>query len=770
MKEGPETLDAALELARKLHTVEIAQRKLGTTLKSQASTSQTFTVQQEAGGGTDDDSGVIASVGNQTTMIELSRQVQKLSEEIKQLRVASREHSNPMSDRRSNPRRIPERRRITCWWCGELGHIQRNCPSKNNPLYRSPTKDSINTVHSSVSVRGWIDNVPMSLLVDTGSALTLIKEGICRAPLQHSDRVLVAANGSNLEVLGKASCNIRIQENSFPTPVLVVKGLSQPCILGADFLCNNHCRIDLARNILDIQGKTIPLDMQVDSTNISVCRVAVQSTTTIPGQHKKFISVCPCSAVNHNDIYLFEPFCSFLERHEILVARSVSNYRDNDTLMVEVINPLKTSVTIYKGENIGKLSCVSSSEIVNYVETRKSERKLGSLQNSPQAHEAVGKLIKNAGPLPTFAQQRLTQILWDHINTISISEGDLGRTSLLKHSIQTNGSPICQPPHRLPFHKRTEVQNLLSDMEKKGIVEPSHSPWSSPIVLVKKKDGSTRFCLDFRQLNSVTCKDAQPIPRIDDTLDSLSGSCWFSTLDLASGYWQVEMKESDKEKTAFRTPFGLFHFKVMPFGLCNAPATFQRLMELILKGLNWTSCLVYLDDIIIFSKSIDEHLQRLKEVLSRLELANLKIKPEKCKLFQTSVKYLGHIVSDQGIHTDPEKVSTIRNWPQPANTKELRQFLGLVSYYQKFIHGFANQATPLYKLIEKNRCWTWTVECEEAFQSLKQSLCESPVLAYPDFMCPFRLDVDASMCGLGAILSQKTKEGERVIALQVAHC
>ena len=209
---------------------------------------------------------------------------------------------------------------------------------------------------------------------------------------------------------------------------------------------------------------------------------------------------------------------------------------------------------------------------------------------------------------------------------------------------------------------------------------------------------------------------------------------------------------------------GCYTLKVMPFGLCNAPATFQRSMELILKGLNWTSCLVYLDDIIIFSKSIDEHLQRLKEVLSRLELANLKIKPEKCKLFQTSVKYLGHIVSDRGIHTDPEKVSTIQNWPQQANTKELRQFLGLDSYYRKFIHGFANQATPLYKLIEKNRCWTWTVECEEAFHSLKRSFCESPVLAYPDFMCPFRLDMDSSMCVLEAILLQKIKEGERVIA------
>ena len=222
---------------------------------------------------------------------------------------------------------------------------------------------------------------------------------------------------------------------------------------------------------------------------------------------------------------------------------------------------------------------------------------------------------------------------------------------------------------------------------------------------MKKKDGSTRFCIDFRQLNSITKKDAQPIPRIDDTLDSLSGACWFTTLDLASGYWQVQMEDSDKEKTAFATPFGLYQFRVMPFGLCNAPATFQRLMELVLRGLHWTTCLIYLDDIIIFSKSADEHLHHLQDVFERLRQAKIKIKPKKCQLFQQSVKYLGYVVSAQGIHTDPEKIAVVQNWPQPNNVKQLRQFLGFASYYRKFIHQFAQIATPLYQLIEKSKSW-----------------------------------------------------------------
>ena len=194
---------------------------------------------------------------------------------------------------------------------------------------------------------------------------------------------------------------------------------------------------------------------------------------------------------------------------------------------------------------------------------------------------------------------------------------DLGRTSILSHHIETGDvQPIRQHPRRVPLPHRGTVQDLLKDMLEKKVISPSKSPWASPIVLVKKKDGTTRFCVDYRRVNDVTRKDAYPIPRVDDTLDMLSGSAWFTTLDLKSGYWQVEVAEEHREKTAFCTQEGLFEFNVMPFRLCNAPATFQRLMNSILAGLQWTTCLVYIDDIIIVGRTFDEHLNNLQHVLS----------------------------------------------------------------------------------------------------------------------------------------------------------
>ena len=252
-------------------------------------------------------------------------------------------------------------------------------------------------------------------------------------------------------------------------------------------------------------------------------------------------------------------------------------------------------------------------------------------------------------------------------------------------------------------------------MLKSGIISPSSGPWASPIVLVKKKDGSTRFCVDYRKLNDVTLKDAYPLPRIDDSLDALEGSTWFSSLDLASGYWQVEMSPSDKEKTAFTTGSGLYEFNVLPFGLCNAPSTFERLMELVLTGLHWKTCLVYLDDILIYAKTFEEHVERLGEVFSRLFAAGLKLKPKKCTLLQKEVVYLGHVVSGSGVATDPEKTKKIRDWPTPSNLKHVRSFIGLCSYYRRFIKDFACLAAPLHKLTQKDVGFKLTPECEHAF-------------------------------------------------------
>ena len=312
---------------------------------------------------------------------------------------------------------------------------------------------------------------------------------------------------------------------------------------------------------------------------------------------------------------------------------------------------------------------------------------------------------------------------------------------------------------RIPPDRRREVQKLLDEMLTSKVIEHSKSPWASPIVLVRKKDNSLRFCVDYRKLNTVTHKDAYPLPRIDDTL---AGSKWFSALDLLSGYWQVEVAEGDRQKTAFCTMEGLFEFRVMPFGLCNAPATFQRLMDLVLAGLQWSHCLVYLDDVIILGTSFEEHLANLQLVFDRLQQAGLKLKPKKCNVLKHRVQYLGHIVSDKGVQADPSKIEKVASWPIPVSTKEVQQFLGLAGYYRRFIKDCAKIARPLHKLTEQ---FKWTNDCLASFDMLKQKLTTAPVLTYPDYSKPFILDTDASDTGIGAVLSQVDNEGnERVVA------
>ena len=284
--------------------------------------------------------------------------------------------------------------------------------------------------------------------------------------------------------------------------------------------------------------------------------------------------------------------------------------------------------------------------------------------------------------------------------------------------------------------------------------------------MIKKKDGSWRFCVDFRKVNSMTQKDAYPLPRIDETLEALTGSQFFTTLDLASGYWQVEMEEADRKKTAFSTREGHFEFNVMPFGLTNAPATFkaQRLMECVLAGLTYEQCLIYLDDIVVFSVTFDQHLERLKMVFHHLAEAGLKLKPSKCHFAKSEIRYLGHIVSRQGIQADPDKTSAMISFPVPSDIKELRQFLGLTNYYRRFIKGYSSIAEPLHKLTRKTEGgFKWNSECQNAFQHLKHLLVSPPILAYPQFQLPFVVTSDASGCAIGAVLSQEHEGEEKVI-------
>ena len=362
--------------------------------------------------------------------------------------------------------------------------------------------------------------------------------------------------------------------------------------------------------------------------------------------------------------------------------------------------------------------------------------------------------------------QVLADFLEEYKDVFATSSADLGRTGDVQHRIDTGDSaPIKQQPRRVPLHKKKLVQEEVDKMLERGVIEPCEGPWASPIVMVTKKDGTPRFCVDFRRLNDVTRKDAYPLPRIEDNLDTLQGAQYYSTLDLLSGFWQVEMAPEDRDKTAFtHGGGGLYRFLTMPFGLCNAPATFQRLMEQVLRGLQWEIAVLYIDDIIVFGDSVKTHLQRLGAVLTRLKAAGLKLKPSKCDLLRKRVPFLGHIVSASGIEVDPEKIRKVRDWPVPANLTELRSFVGLCAYYRRFVPNFSALCKPLFKLTEKGEPFFWGGPQQHAMDKMKELLTTAPILGYPRTGDPFILDCDASNFGLGAVLSQVQDDQEKVIA------
>ena len=313
---------------------------------------------------------------------------------------------------------------------------------------------------------------------------------------------------------------------------------------------------------------------------------------------------------------------------------------------------------------------------------------------------------------------------------------------------------------------RAHIQEILDI----NAIDQLHSPWASAVVLVWKRDGGLRFYIDLRKLNNWTAKDAYSLPQIDKTLDSLQGSQWFSFLDLKSGYWQVKMDEEIKPLTAFTVgPLGFYECKRMPFGLTNSPAAFQRLMETCLGDLNLHWCIIYLDDIVIFSKDPASHLERLEAVFQKLEKAGLKLKPSKYELFWWLLAYQGHVISAKEVATDEGKIEAIKNWPTPTTVMEVQSFLGFMGYYCRFIPKFTQVSQPLHKLIsgenagKKKAAIKWDSRCQQAFDDLKALCTTVPILAYANFSKPFKLHTDACGTGLGAVLYQIQEDGTKAV-------
>ena len=378
---------------------------------------------------------------------------------------------------------------------------------------------------------------------------------------------------------------------------------------------------------------------------------------------------------------------------------------------------------------------------------------------STQMDKEKEDLIKKLSAMTKLEGEQRKQfenLLAQYPDLFAQHDSDLGHTTLVTHKIPlTDETPIKEKVRRIPHGMFEEVKKQIEVMLKTGVIRPSHSSWNSNIVLALKKDSTWRLCTDLRSLNSRTIKDSYSIPRLEDTLDKLAGAKFFSCIDLKNGYWQVEIEESDKHKTAFSVPgVGFYEYNNMTFGLCNAPATFQRLMEQVLYDLNNKICAIYLDDILIWSSSLDEHLERLDAVFKRLAEAGLKLKPSKCSFFKDKVGYLGYVISSNGVETDPSKIDAVTSWETPKNADDIRKFLGFTGYYHRFVKDYSKIAKPLNDLLgepkkkrgrpnknnpPKQPPFVWGTDQQQAFDALKEALTTAPILAYPDFTKPFKL-------------------------------
>jgi hypothetical protein len=392
---------------------------------------------------------------------------------------------------------------------------------------------------------------------------------------------------------------------------------------------------------------------------------------------------------------------------------------------------------------VGDIRSLLPPDVLNIIDNLPLIKTIDEMPEHMRANaQAFGGLLENPR-WSTVQRQIALSLLAGYSDIFGKSKNKVNQTTVYQAEINlVDGAlPVKFAPYRVGPKQKEIVDREVKAMLEADVIRPSRSPWGARVLLVNKKDGSTRFCVDYRALNDLTKTEVYPLPRIDDTLACFEGKTVFSTMDMQSGYWQVPVAEKDKSKTAFITHQGLFEFNVMPFGPKNAPGYFQRMMDEVLADIKWISVIVYIDDLIVFSRNFADHITDLTRVFERLRDHELTLKLSKCHFFQEKVEYLGHVVSKDGIAPNPDKIKAVAEAKPPTSVKAVQSFLGLTGYYRKFIQGYAALARPLHDMCKKGVTMdAWGSSQDESFQKLKQALTEAPILVHPRWEEPFKLD------------------------------
>jgi len=744
-----------------------------------------------------------APLQSSTEVEELGKQLAEVSKEVgrlQALQLAKQQHppqpAQPtnwvpqssitapvMHDVRPNqdgPIRSRDWSRVTCFNCGVMGHGIKSCklprqhgnkptqPIGNVPAVATPNtrvdgqargtsattgSQSDRRVYLQMNVNG----INMKVLLDTGSDVTLLPAfAVKGAHIEQCSSKILAANCTSIKINGRATIDVKAGQHAFKLTGLVTDHVME-VMIGIDFLQEREAIWNFKEGKIQFDGYEHRLGSKDQQTWCR--RVVLQDDCIVPPRAEANVP----TRIVYNDlsqIYPKEHTQWSTEPHVLKcglqVSRVILPEDDDVNIPVRVLNVKEHPVAIAAGTVVSPLEM---------VEVCADEQKSSETDTS-RLDQLLAEMVDRVDASVTESEkQQLLAILEEFRSAFSEGENDLGRTDVIQHTIDTGDSrPVRQALRRQPPAYQKLIREHVNSMLQQGIIEPAKSPWASNIVLVRKKDGSTRCCIDYRQVNALTRKDAYPLPRTDACLDAMAGAVWFSVFDLRSSYHQVPLDPKSADATAFICSEGLFRYRTMPFGLCNAGATFQRLMDIVMSGLTYDICLTYLDDVIVFGSTIQEQFSRLRQVLERLQKAGLKLKPSKCSLLVKSVSFLGHTVSEGAIGVDYEKIRHVVEWPVPRTLRETRGFLGLCGYYRRFVKDFGRIAAPLHALSEKNRRFSWTEECQTAFETLKQALTSPPVLSMPNQDDKFVLDCDASQCAIGAVLSQIQDGVEKPVA------